>query len=320
MVRRGDFSLELVDAATKQPLKEYEHQGAGGPECWVAGDPGGEFLLQLTSHMPGKTWAYPIKVDDTNIGTGLRFRKAGSCVTGLLKQAQHYGAGSCTTVAFKFAVPASGDMGMAGCGTVSAVWSVAVDAATPAPGLQLTGTWGANKSAAAPDAKKAGVGALKAEAGQTQTSTAWSNVTCRAGAELGRITIHYCAAAGLAVRGLLPKAAASSATASTSAGGKSSAASGAMSGGKKRATGGGTVGGGGGKKPKTEAASATCVSDDEQAEVAAAVPSLNWPASRVMQWLRLRALSTEALAAFKGLDGGGILGLQQNAWWVGDGW
>ena len=48
MVRVGAHSVQLVDAATKQPLPEHSHGG----QAYVVGRAGDEFLLRITSHTP----------------------------------------------------------------------------------------------------------------------------------------------------------------------------------------------------------------------------------------------------------------------------
>ena len=164
MVRQGDFGLGLVDATTRQPLKEYPKNG----EVWVVGKPGTEFFLQLSSWHTTSTAARPITVDGKSIGRSQNFKPSGNGVTVSTVGARQGVSGSHT--AFKFAAipPTDADNAALGeCGTITATWTAAVATNKNKNMANKSGhgMWAGPAGATVTEGKKEAVGALKSAVG-----------------------------------------------------------------------------------------------------------------------------------------------------------
>ena len=102
MVRVGEHSLALVDATTLVPLHEYTK----GVDTWVAGNPGDEFFVELTSHQEWPRTSAMITVDALHIGYESLSEGPESCRYGPLMSGQVLHSGAAVMAhAFRFRTP-----------------------------------------------------------------------------------------------------------------------------------------------------------------------------------------------------------------------
>ena len=204
MVRVGKYSLTIVDATTLVPLQEYTN----GVDTWVAGNPGDEFFVDLTSHQKGSNTVASIDVDTVNIGYDIRLSSEGpqSGRLGPLKSGQVLHPGSTPMVhAFRFRTPqTAGEGSSQSFGAVEAVWNLTKYTGIPADRTHTTHAWAGAQNAVAPDGKKQGVGALASTSGSTPIRLGpWAETIWSTHDEVARAKICYCEPFGLVARGIL---------------------------------------------------------------------------------------------------------------------
>ena len=190
MVRVGNHSLELVNAATLTALPEYSHKG----KTWVEGQPGAEYLLKITSHQSGtRTIAHPIEVDGSSIGYIFQHGPDINLTTtmgpvsspGTISRGGKVGCKS-----FRFSRLNHGDFDAStGHGMIRVTWSTASDTGIPSSGFHF-GWNGVEKSV--PDSKKESVGALQSVKGSSDSSMPTAKTYWHVEEQLYSATIYYC--------------------------------------------------------------------------------------------------------------------------------
>ena len=199
MVRVNLHSVCLVDATTKVPLKEYQHQG----KTWVEGKPGQEYLISVTSHDRHMSTLSYVEVDGKDIGYSAvnEPKHAGDpYLFGPISQQN-------LKSSLRFASMEQKDSSStteSNSGVVKASWYEAILRPAPKethnPGVFTL--WTSTKESA-PGSKKEGVGALQSQVGSSKISwdtpiaSHWND-----GAYLYSAEIYYCEAAGLVARGV----------------------------------------------------------------------------------------------------------------------
>ncbi|KAL3908080.1 MAG: hypothetical protein SGARI_003227, partial [Bacillariaceae sp.] len=229
MVFNGGHALQIIDAVTRKPLREFR---ASDGTIWVEGQHGNEFFLQVEGPEGIRTLCDDIEVDGTRVGYHVRHENFAAFPF-------HIGVddGQGNEMAMKFSRQHTSDgtrYSRKQIGVVSATW-YDVEIQQRSPSVDRTWTNNASRSndstgnvsrLSAPvylsEDKKSGVGALKAVVGSKILTPAAPPVPASSPASTGaypaqyweprtveywkptrrRVTlkIHYCEAAGLVAR------------------------------------------------------------------------------------------------------------------------
>ena len=207
MVKHGNHSLQLVDATTGAVLPEYTDKNG---ETWVAGAPGDEYYVRITSHTHGSlTTAQPILVDGRCIGYSFQQGPDINMCSDLgpVHSFQERASkvktegGSATTSSFKFAsTPSAGAASF--CGEISVTYNSVRDSQTPA-NFAFATPWQNNYNVQASDSTKDGVGALNSTVGSSSKSIAKAVTSWICEAHLYTIKIKYCEEIGLLARKII---------------------------------------------------------------------------------------------------------------------
>lgn len=202
MVRVENHSMEILDAISLQPLREFVHNG----EVWVEGRPGNEYLIKISSHKYGtRSLADPIMIDGSSIG--YIFQQGpdinlNATLGPIGSSGVEDTSGTVNCKAFRFSRPVFGDIGSTSHhGSIQTTWFKARDSEVPSSPVFFP-SWKESDGVAI-DSKKNSVGSLKSTPGSSDVSVAKATSTWHMEEKICTITIRYCEAAGLVAQGII---------------------------------------------------------------------------------------------------------------------
>mmetsp|Transcript_50710 Transcript_50710/g.152730 ORF Transcript_50710/g.152730 Transcript_50710/m.152730 type:complete len:411 (-) Transcript_50710:405-1637(-) len=215
MVKVGDFSLELVEAESKEPFREHV-----SPEgSYVEAEADAEYFVRLTSESSDLARVY-VYVDGTDLGHGKHLRKKAALV-GLWRESPETGVSEHTALRFTKSsslspqlsalfFPAGRDSSSSSTisswmGTVRADFYEAINAGWYVPAVEFASAWRPGPDAP-PAHPQLGGKSIATDRGSNVTAIKHSmrrRKKRRKGKLLQSIEIRYCTATGLVRAGIL---------------------------------------------------------------------------------------------------------------------
>lgn len=207
MVKVGDFTLQLINAETKEPFMEHEGSGDDEGEHYCEIEPGMEYFVKVESNR--ESTAIEIEIDGKDLGYGVfHWDAPSSSQLGLWNVER----GMSTQTAFKFAPvvtsqhpPGNDDEPSSWTGNVTARYfsqgTYSEDGARAAK--KLVSPWEPEMVGCAPMSSKEAVKSQQGERSMIDKDS------CIIGGKRGdllcTITVKYCTTLGLIHAGILPK-------------------------------------------------------------------------------------------------------------------